>query len=842
MNLLETLASANKLCTGCSACLNICPAGAISMEKNAQGFLYPVVDPAVCIDCHKCEKVCPKLHAWQGNTDSPVCYAARAKDTVRQISSSGGMFTVLAGYVLEQGGVVCGAAMEQDYKVRHICIEHERDLDKLRQSKYVQSDMGLVYRELNKYLADNRMALFSGCPCQVAAARNYFGGNENVIYVDLLCHGVPSVQMLQDYMQENFDLNQVGSLQFRSKLNGWRSDQLRVFYKDNTSQCIPWAESAYVEGFQRNISLRDGCEDCEFSGKCRQGDITLGDFWRVEEYAPRLNDGKGTSVVLVNNDRGMELLNRVKKRLYDIQETPIEAARFNRFYEKFEAHPQKERFKLLYPGHSYSDAVFQCRHSLYDIGLVGIYTADNYGGELTQYALYRTLTDLGYSVLMIAQPKDSRVKPNPGGAHLFGSDPYAEWDKSRYFENIAEMKFLNLQCRTFITGSDQMFNNNLYRDYNKYMTQNFVSDDHCKIAYAASFGHDRIWGTERDRAAESFFMKKFDYFSVREASGVQICKDEFGVDAVWTLDPVFLCSLKRYEELIDKAEESGSRIPDKPYLFAYILDPDREKEAILRDYADKNNLVIRAITDKFYEVDEVCTMDSVKNIWDIDTITDVSMESWIEHIAKSEFVITDSFHGMCMAVINHKQFVVIVNKLRGETRFVSLLNLLGLEQRMIYSCVDLKDKLESLQPIDYGKVDQILEAERDKSLRWLVHAIEEGKNLKKPLSTFDMTDGRIDELWKRTDRNHDKICQRLSALEQVLIGEDTEILSKSYQDRAGYVWQLSDETKKVIDRMEKEIADMKERTERMEKSYSWKIGRMLTWMPRKISGRRKNDC
>lgn len=828
IHLLGILETKGKQCTGCSACLNICPVDAIHMEKNAQGFLYSVVDPDRCIDCRKCEKICPKLHAYQGNTDCPDCYAARAQDAVRQFSSSGGIFTVLAEYVLERGGVVCGAAMEQDFRVHHICIDCKADLDRLRQSKYVQSDMELVYREISQYLSEGRLMLFTGCPCQVAAARRYFGENERILYVDLLCHGVPSVQMLQDYMKENFDLDQVSGLQFRSKLNGWRADQLRVFYKDHTSQPIPWAESAYEEGFQRNISLRDGCEDCEFCGKRRQGDLTIGDFWRVEEYDPSLNDGRGTSVVLVNNENGREILNRIKGSLYDIQKTPIEAARFNRLLEKFEAHPQKERFKLLYPGHSFSDAVLQCRHSLYDIGLIGLYTADNYGGELTQYALYQTLTDSGYSVLMIAQPLDSRLKPNPKGAHLFEKDPYAEWDKSRYFPNIAEMKFLNLQCKVFITGSDQMFNNNLYKDYNKYMTQNFVTDDHCKIAYAASFGHDRIWGTERERAAESFFMKKFDYFSVREKSGIEICRNEFGVDAVQMLDPVFLCQPERYRELIDR---SSVAVPDKPYLFAYILDPDKEKETVLREYADRNNLTIRAVTDRgCYYTDAY-----IKNRWDIDTKSDVSMENWIMYIAKSDFVITDSFHGMCLAIINHKQFVVIVNKLRGETRFVSLLTLLGLEQRMVYSSVELRDKLESLMAIDYERVDGVLKVEKEKSLQWLCNAIEEGKKIKKPLSTFDMADGRIDELWKRADRNNDRIRQRIDSLERVLLGENTDVLEKRYREQSGYVLELSEITKKEIEQLGKEIKNLQERTEKITNSYSWKIGRALTWLPRKIS-------
>lgn len=759
----KILRDKNKFCCGCSACHDRCPVNAIHMEEDALGFLYPAVDADLCTDCGSCKTVCPKLHAYQGNAKEPDCYAARADDAIRQVSSSGGIFTVLARHVLAQGGIVCGAAMGKDNTVRHICVREENGLSKLRQSKYVQSDTRFVYREIQQYLKDGKKVLFSGCPCQAAAARNYFGENADIIYVDLLCHGVPSGKMLRDYIRESFDAEKFSGLAFRSKLNGWRSDQIRVFFHDGTSKCVPWEESAYEEGFQRNIALRDGCEDCEFCGKQRQGDITLGDFWRVEEYEPSLNDKKGTSVVLVNNQRGGELLRQVEKGLYDIRKTPIDAARHNRLSEKFEPYPQKERFKLLYTGggHGFSDAVFQCVHSLYDIGLVGIYTTDNYGGELTQYALYRTLTDLGYSVLMIAQPKDSKIPPNPKGAHVFEKEPYAAWDKSRYFANIAEMKSLNRQCSVFVTGSDQMFNNNLYNEFRQYMVQNFVTDNHCKIAYAASFGHDVIWGSESDRASESYFLKKFDYLSAREASGVEVFRKEFGVEAVQVLDPVFLCPSRWYEKFVDTGKR---RVPDTAYLFAYIVDADQNTESVLRGYAKKNHWKLKMIGDYWKYL---YGPERAGNAGGIEALAAVSMESWIAHIAKSEFVITDSFHGMCLSIIHHKQFLVIVNKLRGETRFVSLLRLLGLEHRMVYSVSELngKNMLETIGKIDYRQVDNILEAEKEKSLQWLCNAIEEGKKLKKPYSTFNLADARIDELWKRTDQRIDSLTQTLKRLE-----------------------------------------------------------------------------
>ncbi len=767
MDIQKMLHAQNKMCTGCSACHDSCPVNAIHMEEDSLGFRYPVVDERLCISCRRCEHVCPKLNVYHGNSETPDCYAARAEDAIRMESSSGGIFTVLARHVLSQGGVVCGAAMDKEYTVRHMCVENEDGLARLRQSKYVQSDMRFIYREIKRYLENKRTVLFSGCPCQTAGVRNYFGNSADIIYVDLLCHGVPSNKMLLDYIRDSFQADKISGISFRSKLNGWRSDQIRVFFTDKTSVCIPREKSAYEEGFQRNIILRDGCEDCEFCGKQRQGDITLGDFWHVEDYDPALNDGKGTSIVLVNNERGARLLHQVEKQLYDIRSTPIDAARYNRLSEKAEVHLLKERFKLLYTGgHNFSESVFQCRHSLYDIGLIGHYTAGNYGGELTQYALYRTLTDLGYSVLMIAQPENSVNPPHPKGAHLFEKDPYAGWDKSRYFANTAEMKFLNLQCNVFVSGSDQMFNNNLYRELKHYMVQDFVKDNHCKIAYAASFGHDRIWGSEDDRASESFFLKKFDYISTREDSGVEVLQREFGVEAVQVLDPVFLCPEHWYEAFI--ARRAGD-VPKKPYVFAYVLDADRDKEEILINYAVKNNLAIKALTDYekyFYQPEQV------KGAWSIETCTYMSMENWMAHIAKSEFVITDSFHGMCVAIINHRQFMVIVNKLRGETRFVSILKRLGLEHRMVYSASELADRLSHLGSIDYQQVDNILAVEKRKSIQWLCNAIEEGKKLKKPFSTFDLADARIDELWKRTDQRIDYLTRHIPQEETIRKFED----------------------------------------------------------------------
>ena len=743
-------------CTGCGACYNICPVNAIKMEPDKEGFLYPHISDK-CISCGKCERVCPKIHPDKSNVEEPECYAARANDEIRAESSSGGMFTVLAEHIIDLGGVVFGAEMTADYSVHHVCVDRKEDLYRIRKSKYVQSSMGTVYGEIATYLKEGRKVLFVGCPCQVAAVKNYIGKNrENFFCVDILCHGVPSVKMLQDYMRERFAPGTVEGIDFRSKANGWRSDQLRILWKDGSAQQIPMWESEYEIGFQKSICLRDGCEDCEFCGHQRQGDLTIGDFWRINDYDPNLNDGKGTSAVLVNNEIGRKLLDCVRNELLDIQKTPLSAAARNRLKPVVKSHPSKERFKFLYPQHTFCESIRQCIDEKYDIGLVGIYACRNYGGQLTQYALYSTLTQLGYSVLMIERPEDSKIPAHRKGPYLFEENPYPKYARAPYYANISEMKLLNDKCRVFVTGSDQMFNNNLYNDCNKYMTLNFVMDNHRKIAYAASWGHDRIWGAEIDRASESYFLRKFDYFSVREDSAVALAEREFGVKATQVLDPVFLCPKENYLKLIERAKHD---IPQEPYLFAYILDTNKEKESILRNYANEHHLIVRAMTD---------AKSNTETKWDIDTLFGVSLNSWLAHIVHSDFYITDSFHGACIAILFHKQFVVLVNKLRGETRFTSILRLLHLEDRMVYSEAEMKEKIGTIQPIAYDAVDKIIEREQKNSINWLLHAINDDKDRRKPLSEFDILDSRCDDITRKFDQKCDDLLRENHELRKEL--------------------------------------------------------------------------
>ena len=194
-------------CSGCSACYPICPTNAITMEYDEEGFLYPIVNYEKCTNCGLCSKVCPELNFEFDNKKTPKCYAMQATDEIRMKSSSGGMFTILADYIFERDGFVCGVAFNknENWKVEHIIIDKKEDLDKLRGSKYVQSDKKDIFKQIKELLNKDKYVLFSGCPCEVAGLKNYLRKNyDKLILVDLLCGSVESPKIYEKYLKENF--------------------------------------------------------------------------------------------------------------------------------------------------------------------------------------------------------------------------------------------------------------------------------------------------------------------------------------------------------------------------------------------------------------------------------------------------------------------------------------------------------------------------------------------------------------------------------------------------------------------------------------------------------------
>lgn len=300
-------------CSGCYACAEICPKKCIEMKTDSEGFWYPEVDEAMCIACGQCEKVCAITSA-QRKADSfkTLAYAAFNKNLDTRIqSSSGGIFRLLAEVVLEQGGVVFGAAFTSDYKaVEHICVDNTQDLARLQGAKYVQSRIGDAYSEVLDYLKQERLVLFTGTPCQIEGLCGFLGCDyDNLITQDIICHGVPSPEVWRlwvDDLQQRAN-GELVKMSFRDKEKGWRKYDCKYVFSSDKITRVNARDDLYMRGFLQNLTLRPSCYSCAFKGIERRADITLADFWGIDYVFPDMNDDKGISLVLIHSEKGKKI-------------------------------------------------------------------------------------------------------------------------------------------------------------------------------------------------------------------------------------------------------------------------------------------------------------------------------------------------------------------------------------------------------------------------------------------------------------------------------------------------------------------------------------------------------
>jgi len=317
-----------KKCTGCSACCSICPTKAISMLEDNEGFVYPVIDEAKCIKCGACKKICPCLNNIEStNFDVPTVLAAWSLDSRnKETSSSGGCFYELAKYVINQGGLVVGAAFDEDLNVVHKVVDNIVGLNELKGSKYVQSRIGDCYIKVKKYLDEYKKVLFVGTPCQVAGLYAFLKNNQydNLYTADLICHGVPSTKVYRKYLEElskKYKSKPI-SLTFRDKSSGWKRYKFKINF-ENKQYIKSASYDIYMRAFLSNICLRPSCYECKFSKLPRVADITLGDFWGIENIDAKLDDDTGTSELVINSQKGKEMLSNVEDNIF-VKEVKLE--------------------------------------------------------------------------------------------------------------------------------------------------------------------------------------------------------------------------------------------------------------------------------------------------------------------------------------------------------------------------------------------------------------------------------------------------------------------------------------------------------------------------------------
>lgn len=306
-------------CSGCWACYNICPHKCISMDEDEQGFKYPLVNKDECIECSLCENVCPMHHIKTETSMDHDVYAAWSKnDDIRFTSTSGRAFSELAYSFLDTGGLVVGAAYREDNTVEHVLISDRNGVEKIRQSKYVQSNINLIYDEIKKSLQRNTSVLFCGAPCQVAGLKGFLGKDyDNLVTVDFICRGMNSPKAYYYWLKELEDeyKSKVTKVWFKYKVNGWkRSPRCTHIDFENGETCVADGENNYfMQGYLNgNLYLRPSCSKCLFKGDNRYSDITLADFWKV---SGELDDDKGTSLVMINTSKGWELFSRASKNM-----------------------------------------------------------------------------------------------------------------------------------------------------------------------------------------------------------------------------------------------------------------------------------------------------------------------------------------------------------------------------------------------------------------------------------------------------------------------------------------------------------------------------------------------
>ena len=307
------------LCTGCSACEQVCAHGAIHMRLDYEGFVYPVVNAKQCTECGLCNKICPQKVSLELPTQTDVYAAYNKNEDTRATSTSGGLFSIFSQWVIAQGGVVFGATFTDTWMVHHEVVTTDEACSRFRGSKYVQSDISGIYKRVKSYLLQDKWVLFSGTPCEIDGLKAYLRKEyEKLILIDLVCHGVPSPKLWSkflDWTKRKHGILEYEGIRFRAKTKGWKNCNVELDYlsMQNNHKTLSWnwAEDIYTDLFERGISLRPSCYQCKYRCLHHPSDVTLGDCWHYKDLASEMYDDKGLSLVYVHTEKGKQLFNKL---------------------------------------------------------------------------------------------------------------------------------------------------------------------------------------------------------------------------------------------------------------------------------------------------------------------------------------------------------------------------------------------------------------------------------------------------------------------------------------------------------------------------------------------------
>lgn len=360
-------------CYGCSACLNICPQKCISMHPNKRGFLEPVIDEERCINCGACLRVCPRLKDYRKeiNKKIPAFVVKNNNENVRNNSSSGGFFSIIADYVIEKSGVIYGCIVDKDLEIKH--VRTEKDYTKMRGSKYVKSNLGYIFKDIKEDLLKNRLVLFTGTPCECAGLKSFLGKvYDNLIIMDFICHGPQSPLIWKEYINYLSKRNgKIKNYYFRSKINGWHKHTELVEYENGKKEYDTLDTNINKELFHLGYSLRTACYDCKFTNLNRQSDLTMGDAWGIDKINNNFDDNLGTNIIIINTSKGQKIFEEIKEKISYLEvniddyipynprlkcSRPVDKNKIDQFWEIY----YKKGFKGIiskYTGYSFSKRI-----------------------------------------------------------------------------------------------------------------------------------------------------------------------------------------------------------------------------------------------------------------------------------------------------------------------------------------------------------------------------------------------------------------------------------------------------------------------------------------------------
>ncbi len=697
-----------KSCCGCFACCNVCPSEAVKMVVGEDGLCKSQVDNLACINCGLCVKKCPQLNTESQNEAAPRCYAFRADDATVEASASGGAFIVLADWMLSRGGYVCGVVYDDDLDAKYVMTKDRDVVERMRKTKYAFSEMGDVYKEIDEALKAGEEVLFVGCPCQVSAVKLFVKDPSNLYAVDLLCAGLPAKGIYRRYLDELSAEKKVVDLSFRESDLPYGT--LVVKYEDGTRKTI--FRDLYFQGFLRHIFKSESCSDCKYASTPRIGDMTIGDLWQYDKILYDVDASTGISCVLVNNSRGEVLFEALSSKASYLRDIPLSfAKRFNRFNEVRPGNPVSERFQyLLERGHPVSKALDYAINAKYDVAVTGFWRVPNYGGDLTYYALYNVLLDMGLEPIFVEayNPVEKGIPQSPTRMLT----KYPAFSRAPWYASKDKLAEINLRVKNILVGSDQVWNPKLLSPGGlRAYSLDFAYPWRNTVAYASSFGNTRYDDDTPLKKEHINLLRRIKHVSVREISGVEICA-KYGIEAKHVLDPVLLCDKRHYMALIDKATIV---FPEK-YMMAFV----RHVNVHMDPMAMASYIGMQAIPvggpDMDYKKDVGYPIFNVSNV-----------ENWLKAIYNSSFVLTDSFHATVLAILFRKQFIAVYGRMdetTGTGRMSSLLGVLGLEDRLFKTTEDAINAGAPKREIDYDAVDAKLSAFRKECHDWLKDALE----------------------------------------------------------------------------------------------------------------------